>query len=67
MTLFLKFVRTLAGLTAFRTEWTIYGEEERLAGSIDFVAEDKQGNLVLFDWQRSKERMLSSLQAACIP
>ena len=44
MMLFLKFTRTLAGLTAFRTEWMIYGEEERLAGSIDFVAEDADGN-----------------------
>ena len=67
MTLFLKFVRTLEGLTAFRTEWTIYGEGERLAGSIDFVAEDKHGNLVIFDWKRSKERMSVALQVVCIP
>lgn len=56
MKLFLRFIRTLGGLTAFRTEWMIYGEEERLAGSIDFVAEDRQGDLVIFDWKRSKDR-----------
>jgi len=43
-----------------------------LAGSIDFVAEDTNGNLVLFDWKRTKglpdkydnsyKRMLPPLQ-----
>jgi hypothetical protein len=53
--LFLKFVASLAGLSAYRTEWTIYGDEEMLAGSIDFVAMDAAGELVLFDWKRSKD------------
>jgi hypothetical protein len=44
----------LKGVTAYRTEWTIFGEEERLAGSIDFVAKMPNGDLVLFDWKRSK-------------
>jgi len=52
--LFHKFTQTLAGLTAFRTEWVIYAEAENLAGSIDFVAQDPHGHLVLFDWKRSK-------------
>ena len=55
MNLLLKFARTLNGLTAFRTEWTIYGEEENLAGSIDFVAINGEGQLVLFDWKRSRD------------
>jgi hypothetical protein len=42
------------GLTAFRTEWTIFGNDEWLAGSIDFVAEDLDKSLVLYDWKRSK-------------
>ena len=54
MQLFLKWVGEQKGLTAYRTEWMIYGEEEQLAGSIDFVAVDEQGRLVLFDWKRSK-------------
>ncbi len=41
--LFRKFARTLGGLTAYRTEWTIFGEDELLAGSIDFVARDGRG------------------------
>jgi len=53
--LFLRFVSSLAGLSAYRTEWTIYGDEERLAGSIDFCAIDAAGELALFDWKRSKD------------
>jgi hypothetical protein len=52
--LFLRYIVSLTGLTAYRTEWTIFGEEERIAGSIDFVALKETGELVLFDWKRSK-------------
>ena len=52
--LFLCFLKTLGGLTAFRTEWAIFADEEGLAGSIDFVAQDPTGKLVIFDWKRSK-------------
>ena len=52
--MFLRYIATLKGVTAYRTEWTIFGEEERLAGSIDFVAKMPNGDLVLFDWKRSK-------------
>lgn len=55
MILFLDYVQTLQGLHAFRTEWMIYAEKERLAGSIDFVARDTKGQLHIFDWKRSKE------------
>ena len=55
MRMFFKFLRSLNGLTAYRTEWAIYGEEERLAGTIDFVAKDSNGRLVLFDWKRTKQ------------
>ena len=58
MRLFQKFVRGFAGLTAFRTEWMIYGDAERLAGSIDFVASNARGDLVIFDWKRSKDVLL---------
>jgi len=37
---FLEYITTLQGLTAYRTEWKIYGEEESLAGSVDFLAQD---------------------------
>ena len=38
----------------FRTEWAIFSDAECLAGSIDFVARQQDGRLVLFDWKRSK-------------
>jgi len=55
MRLFIPFAKSLSGLTAYRTEWTIFGCDENLAGSIDFVAKDDQGLLHLFDWKRSKD------------
>jgi hypothetical protein len=54
MQLFLGFIKACGGLTAYRTEWMIFSESHRLAGSIDFVAMDCDQNLVLFDWKRSK-------------
>lgn len=38
----------------FRTEWEIYGEEENIAGSIDFVGIKPNGHLVIVDWKRTK-------------
>ena len=52
--LFTDYLKTLGGLTAYRTEWTIFGDAEWLAGSIDFVAQNAEGELVLVDWKRSK-------------
>ncbi|CAE8585574.1 unnamed protein product [Polarella glacialis] len=52
--MFIKYLSTLDGLSAYRTEWTIYGEDGHLAGSIDFVARTSSGDIVLFDWKRSK-------------
>eukprot|EP00439_Symbiodinium_sp_Y106_P041440 s3484_g5.t1 len=51
----LQFMALLAqsGAKAFRTEWRIFGEEEDLAGSIDFAARLPHGGLVLVDWKRS--------------
>jgi hypothetical protein len=42
-------------LMGYRTEWMIYHEELRLAGSIDMVFIDKKDELHIFDWKRSKE------------
>lgn len=43
----------------YRTEWLIYDDNPNckkvLAGSIDFVVEDEDGNLYIFDWKRAKE------------
>ena len=55
MAMLLKFTRQLGGLTAYRTEWAIFAEAERLAGSIDCVATDASGRLLIFDWKRSRD------------
>ena len=49
--MFRTFLSTLGGITAYRTEWTIFGDEEWLAGSIDFVGLNATGSLVLYDWK----------------
>ena len=51
--MFQRFMLSLQGLRAYRTEWVIYGEAENIAGTIDFCAADAAGRLFLFDWKRS--------------
>ncbi len=55
VTLFLEVTRAMKGLTAYRTEWVIFGNDEQLAGCIDFVATNASSNLVLFDWKRTSK------------
>ncbi len=52
---FLKFVKDFPHLKPYRTEWMIYDEELKLAGSIDMVYENEDGSLSIYDWKRSKE------------
>lgn len=42
-------------LRPYRTEWLVYDESIKVAGSIDCVLSDGSGNLVILDWKRSKE------------
>lgn len=43
------------GAKAYRTEWTIFAEEENVAGCIDLAVELPSGQLFLVDWKRSKK------------
>ena len=52
--LFLKFLSYMVPCMTFRTEWEVFDEELRLAGSIDFVAKALDGSLIIVDWKRSK-------------
>jgi ATP-dependent exoDNAse (exonuclease V) beta subunit len=52
---FKQFQKDHNNLTPFRTEWEIYDETLQLAGSIDMVFKDEDGNYHLYDWKRSKE------------
>jgi hypothetical protein len=52
---FLKFVKDYPNLKPYRTEWMIFDEELKLAGSIDMVFQNEDGTLSIYDWKRSKE------------
>ena len=52
---FLKFVNDFPHLKPYRTEWMIYDEDLKLAGSIDMVYENEDGSLSIYDWKRAKE------------
>jgi hypothetical protein len=50
---FLQFVKDTPHLKPYRTEWMIYHEELKLAGSIDMVYENVDGTLSIYDWKRA--------------
>lgn len=39
----------------YRTEWMIWDNTLRFAGSIDMIYENLDGTLLIYDWKRSKE------------
>jgi ATP-dependent exoDNAse (exonuclease V) beta subunit len=53
--MFIQFVRDHHYLKPYRTEWTIYHEDAKIAGSIDMVYENPDGTLEIYDWKRCKE------------
>lgn len=40
-------------LTPYRTEWRIFSERYKIAGTLDFLAVDSKGRFNIFDWKRS--------------
>lgn len=40
-------------LKPYRSEWRIFMEEHKLAGTLDFLAERPDGGIELWDWKRS--------------
>lgn len=52
---FLEFVKDHPSFRPYRTEWTIYDEDLKLAGSIDMVYENPDGSLMIYDWKRCKD------------
>ena len=52
---FRKFLKDYGHLKPYRTEWMVYHEDLRLAGSIDMVFEGEDGNLLIYDWKRCRE------------
>lgn len=41
------------GLVPYRTEWYVFDEDEKIAGSIDMVFLAPDGSLVIYDWKRT--------------
>lgn len=54
-TYFIQFIHDFPHLKPFRTEWLIYDEDLKIAGSIDMIYENEDGTLSIYDWKRSKE------------
>ena len=52
---FLRFLADHPNLRCYRTEWMIFDEDVKIAGSIDFVSENDDGTLTIYDWKRCKE------------
>ena len=52
---FKNFLQDHKNLKPYRTEWTVFHEELRLAGSIDMVFENEDGTLMIYDWKRCKD------------
>jgi len=38
----------------YRSEWRVFDEELKIAGSIDMVFENKNGELLIYDWKRCR-------------
>ena len=51
---FIQFVKDHPHLKPYRTEWMIFDEDLKIAGSIDMVYENPDGTLSIYDWKRSK-------------
>lgn len=52
---FLDFIKDFPNLKPYRTEWLIYDEDIKIAGSIDMVYQNDDGTISIYDWKRSKE------------
>ena len=52
---FLNFAKEFPHLKPYRTEWLVFNEDLKLAGSIDMVYENDDGSLSIYDWKRVKD------------
>ena len=43
------------GFVPFRTEWLVFDEAHKVAGSIDMVYKKPDGTLAIYDWKRTEE------------
>jgi hypothetical protein len=52
---FLNFVKDTPELKPYRTEWLVFNDDLKLAGSIDMVYENDDGTLMIYDWKRVQD------------
>jgi len=52
---FINFIKSTPNFKPYRTEWCIYHEDLKIAGSIDMVYENSDGTLSIYDWKRCKD------------
>ena len=53
--MFINFIRDHPHSKPYRTEWMIYHEDAKIAGSVDMIYENPDGTLEIYDWKRCKE------------
>lgn len=49
------FLKDHSHLKPYRTEWTVFHEDLKLAGSIDMVFQNNDDTLSIYDWKRCRE------------
>lgn len=52
---FKNFQKEYSHLIPYRTEWTVFDKELKIAGSIDMVFQNEDGTLQIYDWKRCKD------------
>lgn len=62
---FNNFLNDFPKLKPFRTEWTVFDKECKLAGSIDMLFTDDDNNFYICDWKRTKQIKTSNRFEKC--
>ena len=52
---FKNFHKDNSQLIPYRTEWMVYAEDLKFAGSIDMIFQNNNGDLLIYDWKRCKD------------
>lgn len=58
---FMNYIEMFPHFVPYRTEWTIYDTELKIAGSIDMVYKNSDGTLMIYDWKRCKDITKSNI------
>lgn len=62
---FLSFAQD-SSLIPYEIEWMVCDPETRIAGTIDFVAQNKDGTIDLYDWKRCKVNEYRTWYSSCL-